>query len=74
MDNEKRIPEHVWRLSFEYIPRAERENIPLVNNYFYKIMCGMEKFKKKLILTPEMVSLVKIKSEAIQRTFNTIII
>jgi hypothetical protein len=52
----KELPEELWRFIFEKIPKKNRKEIPLVNNYFYKIICDIERLQKELFVTLDNVS------------------
>jgi hypothetical protein len=52
----KELPEELWRFIFENIPKKCRKEIPLVNNYFYKIICDIERLQKELFVTLDNVS------------------
>lgn len=53
---DKKLPEELWRKIFELIPKKNHENISLVNSFFYRIICDMEKYQRKLIVTSDNVS------------------
>ena len=53
--NVKPLPAEMWGEICKYLPKKDRENIQLVNSFFYKVVCSIEK-KKIISITPENLS------------------
>lgn len=54
---DKALPEHIWKRVFSFIPKKNRKNVPLVNSFFYDIICGLEKFQHVLNIDGRNVSM-----------------